>query len=187
MNTEEYIESLDGDFRFEEMDRLYIDLPIELILNLVPEEYRNNINVKNFIKYGIVKNIRPVILNDNPNEFQSGYDFVYHNKTGLVFSGIQGQHAMTMTALYAVTIGIKNPDVFNLIAEVTEPYQANNTLVDLYTEFDDFQHFFIDELEGFFISSTMTRKKTKFLTISENYKLNKKEEVGLKGFILDFV
>jgi hypothetical protein len=182
MNTEDYINSIDGEFRFSEMDRLYIDLPTNILLSLVPKEYQSLVGVKNFIKFGIVKDIRPVLFSDNKEEFQSGYDFLYHNESDIIFSCIQGQHSRLMGAIYAVTKGIKDPNVLELIKNTTDHYNANNSVFDLLTEYSDFECHFIDENLGFYLSSSMVRAETKLVTIGENYILNNEEIIALKGF-----
>ena len=185
MNTEEYIETLDGDFRFEEMDRLYIHDPVKAILKTAPEELRELESLKIFIEFGIVKHIRPVFFEDNYLEFQSGYDFVYDKKTGLIFSCIQGEHAKLMSSLYAIQNGLDNPDVLDIINTITNQYEANNAVYDILTEFEDFQSWFIEESYGFYMSSTIAKTNAKVVTIGEEYQLTNKEKEALKGFSFD--
>ena len=193
MTTLEYIRSLgDKNFRFDEMDRLYMTEPTIAFLNSIPSKYKDSIFAKHFVERAILTDRHPLHFSNNFSELDGTYDFIYDQTTGYIFFSLQSDHARMMARIAALRLCIDEPKYD--FKSIENSRNAFSLAVKIQTLEDrtpistpKLSELYLTEGYGVFMSSVSSRMGRKKITLSHNFKMTEQEKSIFKDFTFDYI
>jgi hypothetical protein len=193
ITTSEYINSLDRETRFKEMDRLYITEPTIAFLNSIPSEYKNSEFAKFYIERAILDEYNIVHFSNNFDAILDGqWDFIYDQSTGYIFVSLGSAHAILMSRIAALRLCIDSQK-FDF-KSITSELEAFSLAVKIMTaeEHTPMRETKLSEkylLEGYgvFMSSMSSKVGKKKISLSRNFKMTPQEKIVFKDYKFDYI